>query len=74
MGHGRLALRETGYLTIGEVDGVREEGLAAEPAGSVVDIEVVARLGEPLGDRGHLAAVLGEVRLPVGPVVVRQRG
>ena len=58
---GQWATAESGRrqaldLAIGEVDGVGEEGLAAQPAGAVVDVEVVDGVGEQLGDRGDLAA------------------
>ncbi len=72
MGDGRAALGQPGDLALGEVDGVREEGPGAQAAGAVVDIEVVERLRELLGDRGHLVPVLGEVRLPGRPVVSGQ--
>ena len=38
---------------------------APEPAGPVVDVDVVERLGEQAGHLGDLAAVLGDVGLPV---------
>ena len=74
VGDGRARLHEPLDLALGEVDGVREEGSGPQATGAVVDVEVVAGLGEQLGDRGDLAAVLGDVRLPRGAVVVRQGG
>ena len=38
----------------------------AEPAGAVVDVEVVEGVGEQPRDLGDLAAVLGQMGLPVG--------
>ena len=51
-----------------------QDGPWPEAAGPVVDVEVVGRLGEEPGDLGQLAAVLGEVRLPVGAHAGGQAG
>ena len=51
-----------------------KSALRTERPGAIVDVEVVAGLGEVLRDSGDLAAVLREVRLPGGAVVVGQCG
>ena len=61
----RAGLDEPRQLAIREVDRVGQHGPRAEPAGAVVDVDVVERLGEEPGDLGDLAAVLGDVGLPV---------
>ena len=43
-----------------------EDGARPEPAGLVVDIDVVEGVGEQPHDFRDLAAVLGQVRLPPG--------
>ena len=66
MGDPRAGLDQAVELAIGQVDGVGEDGPRPEPAGAVVDIDVVERLGEQPRDLRDLAAVLGQVGLPPG--------
>jgi hypothetical protein len=49
------------------MDGVGEHGSGPQPAGPVVDVEVVASRREQPGDLRDLARVLGDVRLPPRP-------
>ena len=57
-------LDEPRELAVGEVDGVGQDRPRAEPAGAVVDVDVVARLGEQPARPRRSRRVLGHVRLP----------
>ncbi len=61
----RPCLDEPRELPIGQVDRVREHRLWPQPAGTVVDVDVVDRLGKEPRHLGDLARVLRDVRLPV---------
>ena len=61
-------------LAIRQVDGMGEDGARPEPAGAVVDIDVVEGVGEQPRDFRDLAAVLGQVRLPPGAGRAGERG
>ncbi len=63
----RPALDQAAQFAVGKVDGVGEDRPLAEAAGPVVDVDVVLRLREEPCDLGDLAAVLGDVGLPVRP-------
>ncbi len=65
MGDPRPGLDEATKLPVREMDGVREDGPLPEPAGAVVDVDVIDGVGEEPGDLGDLATVLRHVRLPV---------
>ena len=65
MRHASPALDEPAELAVGQMDGVREHGPLAEPAGAVVDVDVIERFGKQPFDLRDLALVLGHVRLPV---------
>ena len=56
---------------VGEVDRVGQDRLRPEPAGPVVDVDVVAGLGEEPADLGDLDRILRHVGLPPG---ARSRG
>ena len=58
-------LHEPRQLAIRQMDRVRQHRLRAQAAGAVVDIHVVDGLGEEPGHLGDLAAILGDVGLPV---------
>ena len=73
MGDARPGLDQPSQLAVGEVDGVRQHRPFAEPAGPVVDVDVVERLGEEPRDLGDLARILGHVGLPPRPGRARQR-
>ena len=66
MGDARPRLDQARQLAVGEVDRVGEDRPRPEAAGAVVDVDVVARLGEQARDLRDLAAVLGDVGLPPG--------
>ena len=53
---------------------LREEAPRTEPAGPLVDIDVVDGIGEQLRDAGHLDLVLGDMSLPRGLEGRRQGG
>jgi hypothetical protein len=57
---------QAGELTIRQVDRMGEHGSRPEPAGAVVDIDVVERGREEPHHFRDLAAILGQVRLPPG--------
>ena len=67
MGDPRAGLDEPGQLAVREMHGVGEHRALAEAAGAVVDVDVVGGLGKQPRDLLDLAAVLGDVGLPVRP-------
>ena len=46
MGDGCAGFGDAGDLAVGQVDGMREERVRADPASLIVDVEVVDRIGE----------------------------
>ena len=74
VGDVRPGLDQPRQLAIREVDRVREHRPLAETAGPVVDVDVVDGLGEEARDLLDLAAVLGDVGLPIGPGRCGKRG
>ena len=66
MGDPRPGLDEAGQLAIRAMDRVREDRVVPQPAGSVVDVDVIARVGEEPRDLRDLARILGDVGLPPG--------
>ena len=74
MRHARLRLDEPPQLAIGQVDRVGEDRSRAEAAGTVVDVDVVLRLGEEARDLGDLARVLRDMGLPPRAGPRRERG
>jgi hypothetical protein len=69
-----VGLDEPGELPIRKVDRVREDGPRTKATGPVVDIDVVAGLGEQAPDLGDLARVFRDMCLPPGPGPGRERG
>ena len=68
----RAGLGEPRLLPRGEVDRVGEDRPRPEAARPVVDVDVVARLGEQPRDLRDLARVLGHVRLPPAAELARR--